>query len=170
MKPYYRTENGVLYHGDCLEIMPHLEPVDLVLTDPPYGTSACKWDSVIPLKPMWNHLGRIIRAGGAIVMTASQPFTTTLISSNIKMFKYSWIWEKERGTNFLNFKYQPAKAHEDVVVFGKMATSYSKRGTMLYYPQMESGKPYQCKQGRAGDAVARDKKTRTNSVKTVNKG
>jgi site-specific DNA-methyltransferase (adenine-specific) len=144
--------------------------IDMILTDPPYGTTACKWDSIIPLEPMWEQLKRIIKPNGAIVMTSSQPFTTTLISSNMKMFKYSLVWEKESASNFLNFKYQFGKIHEDICIFGKMATSYSKKGTMQYNPQMVNGKAYTCKQGKAGDAVARDKKTRENSVTTVNTG
>jgi site-specific DNA-methyltransferase (adenine-specific) len=158
--------------GDCLERMKEIQDgsIDMVLTDPPYGTTACKWDSIIPLELMWEQLKRVIKPNGAIVMTASQPFTTTLISSNYKMFKYSLVWEKEAASNFLNFKYQFGKIHEDVCVFGKMATSYSKKGTMQYNPQMVQGKAYTCKQGKAGDAVARDKKTRENSVTTVNTG
>ena len=87
-----------LHHGDCLDIMPTLEAgsIDLVLTDPPYGTTACKWDSVIPLEPMWDNLKRLIKPNAAIVMTASQPFTTTLIASNMKMFKYCWVWDKKK--------------------------------------------------------------------------
>ena len=88
--------------GDCLERMKEIPDgsVDLILTDPPYGTTDCKWDSVIPLEPMWEQLKRIIKPAGAVVMTASQPFTTTLISSNMKMFRYCWVWHKTRPSNF----------------------------------------------------------------------
>lgn len=160
-----------LLKGDCLDLMKSIpdNSVDAIICDPPYGTTACKWDSVIPLDPMWEQLKRVIKPNGAIVLTASQPFTTTLIASNMGMFKYCWVWAKERGTNFLNFKHQPAKSHEDVVVFGSMAASYSKKGTMSYYPQMEEGAPYMCKQGSVGDAVARDKKTRSNAKKIETK-
>ena len=108
-----------LLHGDCLEKMAEIPDgsVDMVLTDPPYGTTACKWDSIIPLEPMWEHLKRVIKPNGAIVMTASQPFTTTLIASNMKMFKYCWVWEKSQATGFLNAKKRPMVKHEDVVVF-----------------------------------------------------
>lgn len=118
-----------LIQGDCLEKMKDIESgsVDMILTDPPYGTTACKWDSIIPLDPMWEQLKRIIKPNGAIVMTASQPFTTTLIASNIKMFKYCWAWEKSKPTGHLNAKKQPLKTYEDVVVF------YSKQ--CLYNPQ-----------------------------------
>ena len=138
-----------LWQGDCLERMKDIPDgsVDMVLTDPPYGTTACKWDSIIPLEPMWEQLKRVIKPNGAIVMTASQPFTTTLIASNIKMFKYCWVWDKTKGANFFNCNYQPLKVHEDIVVFSKMATSYSKRGNCKYNPQMTEGKPYKCKRG-----------------------
>ncbi|QAY18018.1 DNA methylase [Pseudoalteromonas phage C7] len=122
-----------LMQGDCLERMKEIESgsVDLILTDPPYGTTACKWDSIIPLEPMWEQLKRIIKPNGAIVMTASQPFTTTLIASNMKMFKYCWVWNKTRPSNFPLAKKQPMKYHEDICVFGIKSPSY--------YPQMVKG-------------------------------
>jgi len=132
-----------LINGDCLEVMKDIPDgsVDMVLTDPPYGTTACKWDSIIPLEPMWEQLKRIIKPNGAIVMTASQPFTSKLISSNYKMFKYCWVWDKGQGTGFLNAKKQPLRTYEDVIVF------YGKQCT--YKPQMRLGhKPYKCKQGK----------------------
>ena len=118
-----------LYKGDCLDVMNDIPDgsVDFILTDPPYGTTACKWDSIIPLEPMWEQLKRIIKPNGAIVMTASQPFTTTLIASNMKMFRYSWVWEKEQGVNFQHAKRQPLKIHEDICVFGIESP--------VYYPQ-----------------------------------
>ncbi len=135
--------------GDCLERMKEIPDgsVDMILADPPYGTTACKWDSIIPLEPMWEQLRRVIKTNGAIVMTASQPFTTTLISSNMKMFKYEWIWEKPIGTNFFNANHQPLKTHENIVVFSKSAGSYSRNGSMKYNPQKTKGKPYNCVQG-----------------------
>lgn len=112
-------EKYCLMEGDCLDRMKEIPDgsMDMILTDPPYGTTACKWDSVIPLEPMWEQLKRIIKPTGAIVMTASQPFTTTLIASNMKDFKYEWIWEKSRSTGFLQSKFMPMKAHENVCVF-----------------------------------------------------
>ena len=91
-----------LIHGDCLEKMKDIPDgsIDMILTDPPYGTTACKWDTVIPLESMWEQLKRVTKKNGAIVLTASQPFTTTLISSNMEMFKYCWVWEKSQGVNF----------------------------------------------------------------------
>ena len=119
-----------LIQGDCLEKMKAIPDgsVDMVLADPPYGTTACKWDSVIPLEPMWEQLKRVIKPNGAIVMTASQPFTTTLIASNIKQFKHCWVWNKVTISNPLNAKNQPLKQHEDVLVFC--------RGKVTYFPQM----------------------------------
>ena len=126
-----------LMQGDCLERMKEIPDgsVDMILTDPPYGTTACKWDSIIPLELMWAQLKRIIKPNGAIVMTASQPFTTTLIASNMKMFKYCWVYQKTKATNFLNAKKNPLKYHEDIVVF-------CKQGQHTYNPQMVDGKPY----------------------------
>ena len=124
-----------LIHGDCLEEMDKLPDgcIDMVMTDPPYGTTACKWDAVIPLWPMWNRLNRLIKPNGAIVMTASQPFTTTLIHSNMKMFKYCWVWDKKKHANAMLAKSQPLKIHEDIVVF-----SVGRHG---YYPIKVEGKP-----------------------------
>ena len=122
--------------GNCLERMKEIPDgsVDMILTDPPYGTTACKWDSIIPLKPMWEHLKRIIKPNGAIVMTASQPFTTTLIASNMKMFKYEMIWDKNKGTQPQLANIQPMKSHENICVFGK--------GRVTYNPQKTKGTAY----------------------------
>ncbi len=122
--------------GDCLDVMPDIPTgsVDMILADTPYGTTACKWDAVIPLEPMWEQLKRIIKTNGAIVMTASQPYTTTLIASNMKMFKYCWVWGKGRGSNYLQAKKQPLKYHEDICVF------YANQCT--YNPQKTKGKLY----------------------------
>ena len=105
--------------GDCLERMKEIPDgsVDMVLADPPYGTTACKWDSIIPLEPMWEQLKRIIKPNGAIVLFGSQPFTSVLVSSNLMMFKYEWIWEKAVGSNFAALKYQPMKENENILVF-----------------------------------------------------
>ena len=131
-----KTNNVWLMKGDCLERMKEIESgsVDLILADPPYNITACKWDSVIDLPLMWGQLKRIIKPNGAIVMTASQPFTTILISSNLKMFKYEWIWEKPQGTNPMNAKVMPLKSHENILVF------YSNKPN--YNPQMWQSTPY----------------------------
>ena len=130
-----------LINDDCLIAMKEIESgsVDMVLADPPYGTTACKWDSVIPLEPMWEQLKRVIKPNGAIVMTASQPFTTTLIASNMKMFKYCWVWQKNKSTGHLNAKIMPMKDHEDIVIFGK--------GKIDYNPQMTEGHKRYCSTG-----------------------
>lgn len=122
LSPYYETERGRLYCGDCLEIMSEIdETVDLVLADPPYGITGCKWDTVIPLELMWRLLRQAIKPSGVILLTASQPFTTTLISSNVKMFKYEWIWNKVNGSNFMNIKNRPFKTQEQILVFSETA-------------------------------------------------
>ncbi len=125
-----------LMQGDCLELMRDIpdKSVDLVLTDPPYGTTACKWDSVIPFEPMWAQLNRIIKSNGAIVLFGSEPFSSALRMSNIKAYKYDWVWEKSKATNYLNAKIQPLRASENICVF------YKSRGT--YKPQMTAGEPY----------------------------
>ena len=119
-----------LMQGDCLKRMKEIPDgsVDMVLTDPPYGTTACKWDSVIPFEPMWAQLKRVTKKNGAIVMTASQPFTSALVMSNVKMFKYEWIWDKVNlYTNFLNSSHQPLRRHENVLVFYAKKPIYNKQ-------------------------------------------
>ena len=125
--------NMWLMQGNCLERMKEIPDgsVDMILTDPPFGTTACKWDSIIDLDLMWEQLKRIIKPNGAIVMSASQPFTTKLISSNYQMFKYCWVWEKNFSTNFLHAKRQPLRKTEDIVVFHK--------GASYYYPIKTQG-------------------------------
>ena len=129
--------NSILMLGDCLERMKEIDDefIDFVLTDPPYGTTACKWDSVIPLDLMWKELKRIIKPNGAIAMTASQPFTTKLISSNMEMFKYCWIWDKIKATNFFAAKFQPLNNTEDVVVFSKGGCNNGTKNPVRYNPQ-----------------------------------
>ena len=148
-----------LLHGDCLERMKEIpdKSIDMILCDLPYGTTQCKWDTIIPFEPLWQQYNRIIKDNGAIVLTASQPFTTTLINSNIKHFRYSWTWEKEQGVNFLMAKKQPLKVHEDVCVFSKRQT--------VYNPQMSEGKPYISSKGDSGEVTGRVKK-----IQTKNKG
>ena len=116
--------------GDCLERMKEIPDgsVDMILADPPYQITQCKWDSIIPLEPMWEQLKRVIKPNGAIVMTAIQPFTTTLISSNMKMFKYCWVWEKSKATGHLNAKKRPMVKHEDIVVFYLKQCAYNPQG------------------------------------------
>ena len=116
-----------LMHGDCLARMKDIPDgsVDMILADPPYGTTACKWDSVIPLEPMWKQLTRVIKPIGAIVMTAAQPFTSVLVCSNLKKFKHQWVWVKNLKTGNLNARRRPMGGHEDVVVFCKKSPTYN---------------------------------------------
>ena len=126
----FRDDNVWLMQGDCLERMKEIPDgsVDAIICDPPYGTTACKWDSIIPLEPMWEQLKRIIKPSGAIVLFGSQPFTTILISSNMEMFKYCWVWDKKKPGGIGFAKYQPMRVTEDVIVFSN--------GTARYFPQM----------------------------------
>lgn len=131
-----------LIKGDCLEKMKEIESgsVDLILTDPPYGTTACKWDSVIPFEPMWEQLNRIIKPNGAIVLFGSEPFSSALRMSNIKNYKYDLVWDKTFGRQPQLANIQPMKRHENISVF-------SLNGKKInYYPQKEKlDKPYSSK-------------------------
>jgi len=142
----------MLHLGDCLEVMQGIPDgsVDAVICDPPYGTTACKWDVVIPFEPMWGALKRIVKPNGAIVLMASQPFTSALVMSNVAMFKYEWIWEKTRGSNPYLAKFQPLRCHESVLVFSE--------GAARYYPQKVDGKEYKINKN-SGGRVAKDTKT-----------
>jgi DNA modification methylase len=120
-----------LYKGDCLEVMKDIPDgsIDAIITDPPYGTTACKWDSVIDFELMWEQLNRIIKPNGAIVLFGSEPFSSALRMSNIKNYKYDWKWDKIRPSNFLNAKRQPLRRHEDVCVFYKKQCTYNRQFT-----------------------------------------
>jgi len=123
-----------ILHGDCLELMKDIpdKSIDMILCDLPYGTTACKWDTIIPFEPLWEQYKRIIKDNGAIVLTASEPFASTLRLSNIKMYKYDWIWNKKLAGNGILAKIQPLKIHEIVVVFAN--------GKVRYYPEMRTGR------------------------------
>ena len=120
-----------LIQGDCLEKMKDIpdKSIDMILCDLPYGTTACKWDTIIPFEPLWEQYKRIIKDNGAIVLTASQPFTSALVMSNIKMFKYCWVWNKAKAANYVNAKKQPLKIHEDIAVFCK-GNNYNPQKTI----------------------------------------
>ena len=125
-------ENNVnidLRLGDCLELMKDIPDgsIDAVITDPPYQVTSMKWDKIIPFEPMWEQLNRIIKTNGAVILTASQPFTTNLINSNPSMFRYSMVWVKDRPSNFANANKMPMRYHEDVCVFYKALPSYNKQ-------------------------------------------
>ena len=125
-----------LYNGDCLDVMKDIKDksIDMILCDLPYGTTKCKWDTVIPFEPLWQQYERIIKDNGAIVLFGSQPFTSALIMSNPKRFKHDWIWHKSRSGSAITAKYRPLKLHEDILVFCKKSPNYN--------PQMIEGKPY----------------------------
>ena len=125
-----------LLHGNCLKLMKDIPDtsIDTIITDPPYGTTACKWDSVIPFELMWEQLKRIIKPNRAIVLFGSEPFSSNLRLSNIKQYKYDLIWDKNKGSQPQLAKIQPMKSHENISIFGN--------GKIIYNPQMEIGKPY----------------------------
>lgn len=126
MKP-----NCTIIQGDCLDVLCKIpnQSIDMIFCDLPYGTTSCNWDTIIPLDKLWQHYMRIIKPGRAIILTASQPFTSRLVASNLEWFKCEWIWQKNRGSNFASTKYQPMKEHESVLVFGQ--------GKVDYYPIQE---------------------------------
>lgn len=123
--------NAILYLGDCREILPTLDHVHAVITDIPYGTTRCSWDQVIPFDEMWTAIEHVAGRGCPIVLFGSEPFSSLLRTSNIRQFKYDWIWDKPKGTGFLNAKKQPLRGHETISVFGE--------GLVRYYPQKTQG-------------------------------
>jgi site-specific DNA-methyltransferase (adenine-specific) len=140
-----------LIHGDCLVEMAGIADgsIDLILADLPYGTTACKWDTVIPFEPLWKHYKRIIKRNGAIVLTASQPFTSALVMSNPKWWRHEWVWIKNRGSNFANTVREPFKEHETAQVFSE--------GGWNYNPQMQE------RTGSGADRVRYGVNNRTSS-------
>ena len=145
IEPIYENKWVKLYQGDCLEIMPQLDiTFDACITDPPYGTTACKWDSVIPFEDMWKNLKRLVKSNGAICLFGSEPFSSSLRMSNLEMFKYDLVWEKSKSSSYLLAKNMPLKSHEIISLF------YTKQCT--YNPIMGHGKPY-IGAGRAGKKV-----------------
>ena len=133
------VSGSALFQGDCLDIMPLIpdKSVQLILADLPYNVTGLKWDSIIPLDKIWEQYERIIKPNGAIVLTAMQPFTTELIISNRRLFKYTWVWNKVKPGNFLTAKLKPMQNHEDIVVFSKANTANCNKNNMLYIPQLE---------------------------------
>ena len=119
-----------LRKGDCIELMKDIPDgsIDMILCDLPYGTTACKWDTVIPFEPLWEQYNRIIKDNGAICLFGSEPFSTMLRYSNLKMYKYDWVWNKKKAGNIFLAKYQPMKIHENIIIFGN--------GKINYFPIM----------------------------------
>ena len=132
-----QIDNIELWNGDCLELMNNItdKSVDCIICDLPYGTTACKWDTVIPFESLWEQYKRIIKDNGVIVLFGSEPFSSKLRLSNIDMYKYDWIWRKNKASNFINCKYQPLKSYENICVFSKKSCTYSSKGNMNYFPQ-----------------------------------
>jgi DNA modification methylase len=126
-----------LMNGDCLQLMDTIpdKSVDMILADLPYGTTANKWDSPIDAAKLWEHYKRIIKPNGVIVLFAAQPFTTHLISSNLDMWRYNWVWQKESGSNFLNSHYEPLKITEDICVFSFASVGSLSKNKIKYNPQ-----------------------------------
>jgi len=155
-----------IYQGDCLEVMKDIDykSIDMILCDLPYGTTACNWDVIIPFEPLWEQYERIIKDNGSIVLTASQPFTSALIMSNINIFRYELIWEKNIATGFLDARRKPMKIHENILVFSKNRS--------IYNPQMRKGAPYICiRKGRiGGESITADKKIINKPYTTINEG
>lgn len=138
-------KDTVLLHGDCLELMKDIpdSSVDMILCDLPYGTTRCKWDTVIPFEPLWKQYERIVKPNGAIVLFSAEPFTSALIMSNPKLFRYDLIWDKQRGSDFLNANRKPLRAHENICVFYRSQPTYNK--------QYWFSTPYKQKNGSLSD-------------------
>lgn len=131
-----------LWKGDCLELMKGVEDksIDMILCDLPYGTTACKWDTIIPFQPLWKQYERIIKDNGVIVLFGSQPFTSSLVMSNPSLFRYRWAWDKIQGGNFQIAKLQPMNTIEDILVFSKGKSANGAKNKAIYYPQMTKHK------------------------------
>jgi len=127
--------------GDCLEVMKDIpdKSIDMILCDLPYGTTACKWDTTIPFEPLWEQYKRVIKDNGAIVLTASQPFTSALVMSNIMMFKYCWVWDKKIPSGMSYARFQPMRQHEDILVFYNGKTTYNPQMTKRDKPIKSGG-------------------------------
>ena len=164
MEKEFSVTNPILMQGDCLDLMKSIPDgsIDMILCDLPYGTTACKWDTIIPFEPLWEQYKRVIKSNGAIALNGSQPFSSALVMSNPSWFKYEWIWEKSKASNFLLAKKQPLKAHENVLIFSK--------GTPLYYPQKTIGLPFNkgCRKHNDGIATEAYNKIPNAGIEIVN--
>jgi len=173
----YKDDSIHLMHGDCLERMKEIPDgsVDMILTDPPYGTTECKWDSIIPLVPMWEQLKRVIKPSGAIVMTSAQPFTSTLILSCTELFKYQLVWKKSKVSHFAQAPYRFLTEHEDICVFSNGGTAKNANVRMAFNPQglvdcdkTMSGLKTNSSKHRAGRATQSEyKQTKTGYPKSI---
>ena len=158
-----------LKQGDCLELMKDIPDgsIDMILCDLPYGTTACKWDTVIPFEPLWEQYNRVIKNNGAIVLFGAEPFSTELRHSNLQMFKYDWIWIKNNAVGFVNAKLKPMNKHEIISVFSKGKTSNGNINNMVYFPQ--GLVPYG-KEVRSGNKKGKDNTYWRPSMKSSNGG
>ena len=168
-------ELNKIYNADCFEILKDIDDnsIDAIIVDPPFETTRSDVDKYsLDWDLLWQEYKRVIKSNRAIVIFAQQPFTTRLISSNIDMWKYNWVWEKDNATNFLNSHYQPMKITEDICVFGDGATSNSPNPNLFYNPQFTEGKPYSCVSGsqKKTTAVAAHGSRDVGGFKTENDG
>ena len=149
MNPYYEDSHCIIYHGDCLKLMFDIpdNSIDMVCCDMPYGITACKWDTVLPLDMLWYHYKRTCKDNAAIILFCAQPFTSALVMSQPKLFKYDWVWKKPRGTGHLNVKKQPLRDKEDLLVF------YEKQP--VYNPQFTKGDPYTALKGGKNTKISK---------------
>lgn len=147
---------NTIYNEDCIETMKRIPDnfVDCIITDPPYGLTASDWDTNIDIDKWWEQVLRITKEEAPIVIFGQQPFSSKLILSNLDLYRYSWYWEKDNGTNFLSVKYQPFRVIEEILIFGKLGTTFNEKGNLKYYPQMLKGKPYKQFSGKQTDNSA----------------
>lgn len=140
-------ESTKLMQGDCLELMKEIpdNSIDMILCDLPYGTTACKWDTVIPFEPLWQQYNRVVKDNGSVLLFSDEPFTSQLVNSNIKNFRYKWIWNKTRGSNFQNARFMPMKCHEEICVF------YKKKP--VYNPQFWYSTPYKTTERKRANQI-----------------
>lgn len=154
---YYHTLNGMLFHGDTIEWMSKLpdKSIDCIIADLPYGTTSCKWDIIIPFDKLWEQYERIIKDDGAIVLFGTEPFSSYLRLSNIKLYKYDWKWIKDKPTNFINCKNAPMRKHENISVFSKGMTANGSKNNMKYFPQglIEINKKVSGAKNKEGDTL-----------------
>lgn len=162
MKLYYKEDYCTLIQGDCIEVMNKMVDknlkFDAIITDLPYGTTACKWDNIIPFEEMWKYSNLLLKENSVFITTANQPFTSKLILSNVGQYRYSMVWIKNKGTDIFNANRKPLNAHEDIVVFAK--------GKPTYNSQRREGEPYIRKQGKKSNITGQNLK----GITTINNG
>jgi len=143
MNPYYKSEYCEIWQGSCFDVSPYIGISDMVAVDPPYGTTSCRWDTVLPFSDMWGFIKGHTKKTAALVFTASQPFSSALVMSNPEMFRHEWIWIKNRGSNFANTVREPMKEHESILVFSQGGWTYNKQMQLRTGAGLERTK-YKC--------------------------